>query len=346
MQFLEAVHAQGANLRSSRLVVLDAMAKLDLRPWRNGAMALVGMGASHNALLGAVHWFRANNIKACPYSSSEYCDAAGERLVDSVIGVSQSGRSVETLAALQRSNSLPRLVLTENLSLPICHYADCAVALGAMEDSPVYTLGFTATLQALGLIADSLREDSSQAGWEALPGHLETVIEESQPVVSQVVCALERAIAIDVIASASNLAAAAEGALIIREAARLPAAMYETREYLHGPMEAMDHNLALIAVGDRREVQVAQEVARRGGTAVLITTVAVTSEPGLWVIRLPPLTGIQLATLTIVPIQLLTSALALSRNLTISGFRYEQKDTKFAEVRPGSQSKELRDTYK
>ena len=328
----DAIHAQPENLRGSRAAVQDELSRLDLARWRGGTIGLIGMGASHNALIGALPGLRARGTSAHVFSASEFCDEKLERYVDGLIAVSQSGRSTETLAALEAGAGLPRLALTGDASAAIARRSEAHVSLALMEDSPIYTLGFTGTLQALGLLTAALTDDGLGSSWSQIPDAVERVLTDAAGFARRAAAALAEVSAVDVVSGGAHLAAAGETVLLLREACRLPAAVYETRQYLHGPMEPLQPGMALIAVGDKREVDLAIQAAGIGATALLLTTLDVAPRPGLHVYRLPALTGLELATLEIVPAQLLVGALATARGLSITGFRYEQRDTKVQEL--------------
>ena len=54
MRYIEAVRAQGKNLRISRSAVSGQLSSLDLAPWRDRRLGLAGMGASANAIAPAL----------------------------------------------------------------------------------------------------------------------------------------------------------------------------------------------------------------------------------------------------------------------------------------------------
>ena len=47
--------------------------------------------------------------------------------------------------------------------------ADVWLPLGALPDTPVATLSYTATLQTLGLLCDAVLSDAPDADWGSLP---------------------------------------------------------------------------------------------------------------------------------------------------------------------------------
>jgi glucosamine 6-phosphate synthetase-like amidotransferase/phosphosugar isomerase protein len=209
----------------------------------------------------------------------------------------------------------------------------------------VYTNGYTATLVACGLLADALTRapagasgaaaDGSAvdgAAWDALPGLVERVLAASEAPVARAAARLTSARMLDFVGQREHLAAAGEGALLVREGARVPTSAMDTYQYLHGPMEPLEPGAGCVVLGDGREVELARAAAATGATALLITTADVDDglDPGgnLVVLRLPKADPIQLAVLEALPIQLLTWRLARARGLAIEGFRYRQADTK------------------
>lgn len=113
-------------------------------------------------------------------------------------------------------------------------------------------------------------------------------------------------------------------------ALRLPAAPWDTLNYLHGPMESQDARTGLIAFGDGREVKIAQDVAGLGCPSVLVTR-RTDVEPAdrLAVIAVPDLGDeVADAVLAIVAAQLVAGGMQDAAGLTDCTFRYRQTDTK------------------
>ncbi len=71
MRYIEAVHAQGKNLRTSRAAVTDRLHSLDLAPWRNRRLAITGMGASTNAITAVLPSYWSAGLTAFGWLGSE-----------------------------------------------------------------------------------------------------------------------------------------------------------------------------------------------------------------------------------------------------------------------------------
>lgn len=327
--FLDAVGAQPGNLHRSAASVRAALSAQDLAPWRAAPLVAVGMGASSHALRPLVARLLAAGRQAVAI------DADAPTPLGALMAVSQSGASPETFDTLVRAPLAPRLVVTNVPDSPIGHLADAVVPLDLEQDSVAYTLGYTATLQALGMLADALLEDGEPAGrWDELPRLADGMLAATNEAVLGFLDRCGPLCAADVVGAGAGAAAAGEAALLLREACRLPAGSFSTRQYLHGPIEAAGPGVAVIVVGDDREIAVAQTVAEAGAATLLITTVDVNPTPGLTVIRVPALEPTARAVLEILPVQLLAGHLAARRGLAIDRFRYEQVDAKLAASPP------------
>jgi glucosamine--fructose-6-phosphate aminotransferase (isomerizing) len=345
MRYIEAVHAQGKNLRISRAAVTDRLHSLDLAPWRNRRLAVTGMGASTNAITSALPAYWSAGLTAFGWLGSELARAGQAAGADAVIAVSQTGKSAEIFSALgHMPDGCPRLVVTAVEDSPIGRRADAAIPLALLEDSTVRTLGYTGTVQALLLLRDALAPDFAPAtDWDQLADELERQLPPATKLAEELVPALRGVTAFDVVGSGIHAGTAAQGALLLREVCKLPAASYETYQYLHGPIEAAAPGRALIAIGGAREAKLAESMAAVGATVLLITAAdtpgPASGQPTMTVFGLPPASAAQdparpgpgdlaQAVLAIVPVQTVIGLLAEDLGCADGGFLHHQNDTK------------------
>ena len=325
MKFDEGIALQPQSLTASAESVRRSLA--EVAPIEPGALvALVGIGASEHVARSAAPVWRALGIRAVAVSAAEL-QGSELPLADVYVAMSESGRSAETVAALRGAPGR-RIGITNDPEAPLAEVVDEVIPLGSGPDSPIYTTGYTATLQAVGLLGEHWA--GTRSDWAALPEQVAQVTDESRTIVADVADAFQRARIVDVVATGASAATAGEGALMMRESARLHTAMHETFNYLHGPMEAVDAQAACVVVGAGRELRLARELAGLGCRTLLITTSKeVEDSDHLTVLRLPeppsPLAG---AVLEILPLQLLAAEVADRRGLRADGFRYEQDDIK------------------
>jgi fructoselysine-6-P-deglycase FrlB-like protein len=325
MRFEEGIHAQPHALaRSAEAVRAGLRQVAGLRAGE--VVALVGIGASEHIARSAASTWREAGIRAVSVSATELMSQRVP-LADVYVGLSESGRSAETVAALSTVGGR-RLGITNGPGSPLTEVVDEVLLLDSGPDSPVYTTGYTATLQAVGMLGDHWAGTTND--WATLPGHVEAVLASSAPVVDTLAKPFDEARMIDVIGSGTSSATAGEGALVLREAARAHTASHETYNYLHGPMEPLDAQTACLVVGDGRELRLAAEVSAIGCQTLLLTTrTDVSGGDDLTVLSLPA-AGSPLAqeVLQILPVQALAWRLADDRGLRVDGFRYHQDDTK------------------
>lgn len=326
-RFEDAVAAQGDSLRLSRQSVIHALSRMDLRPFQTGRLCFVGIGASSHALPAVVAFLTRHGRAAVSFDADEVPSLGEADFFDALVAVSQGGHSPETAAALAAAPFRPSIAVTAEPSSPVARLADAVISLGPLEDSTVYTMGFTATLQALGLLADRLCE--TYAGWDLLPQLVDETLDSSSDVIANLL--RHGYESIDFVASGAHLAAAREGALIVREAALVPSAWFPTRQYLHGPIEALSPDRLLVVLGDGREVALARQAADAGAGVLLVTGETSTADGGVPSVFLPPLDEVPLAVLEVLPLQLLAGGLARSKGLSIDSFRFPQDDTKLTE---------------
>ncbi|MHB0927354.1 MAG: SIS domain-containing protein [Candidatus Nanopelagicales bacterium] len=329
MRFHDGIQAQPEVLAASRDSITEGLK--GVAPLPPGALvSLVGIGASEHAAMSAAATWRELGIRAIAQSASDFLSGALP-LADVHVALSESGRSAETIAAMEKVST--RVVsITNGPASPLAKQADDLLLLASGPDSPVYTTGYTATLQALGLLGEHWA--AKPQPWEALPAQTRAVIDASEGVIAGLLEAFKSAQLLDVIGTRTSLASAGEGALMLRESARARTASHETQNYLHGPMEALDDNTACIIIGFGREVQLAGDVTAIGCPTLLITEREdVQSQGLLHVVQLPrQASPMARAVLEILPIQVLARQLADARGLAVDGFRYRQNDTKIGEV--------------
>ena len=176
--------------------------------------------------------------------------------------MSQTGKSAEVYAALQ-DTGCPRLVVTDVDDSPLTGLAEAVVPLSLLPDSNVRTIGYTGTIQALGLLRDAVagRDHTASADptWEDAADGLEALLPAAEELAEGLLPRLRGVTAFDVVGSGVHAGTALQGALLLREVCKLPATGYETYQYLHGPVEA-----AAARPGRRGDRRGTRGEARRG----------------------------------------------------------------------------------
>lgn len=324
MGFLEDVLAQPDNLAESRAIVLEALAGHRLLDEEGGPILFVGMGASGCATAVAAALCEQGRA-ALAYDAAELT-AGVAALAGTTVAVSATGRSPETVAV---ASSARRCVgVCNDTASPLAAAADVLVPLGSRAESGLSTLTYTATVQALGLLAS--RRGDGVRDWARLPGEAASLLGTADAAMRDVAerWAGSGVSAVDVVGHGVGRWSAEAAALLLREATWLPAAAYDTFAYLHGPVEAAERGLGCVVFGAERELALARDLASYGADVLLLTTGDVAPAEGLAVVRLPALPAPACAVPHILPVQLLAYRLATARGVPVETFRRRQPDTK------------------
>lgn len=307
------------------------------------SVVFAGMGASYAASALPVSLLSRAGVRATREIASEMRGAASpEHTV--VVGVSQSGRSPETVEFVERFPVHARLVLTNVAGAALSEVVDRPLDLGSEQDSYASTIGYTGTLVGLTVLAQRLLGASPEqavAVWDGIGTVVSRFEEVSAPVVAAVAESARTVVAADVVASGASRAASEAGALLLREVCRVPSSALVTRNYLHGEMESAGATLHVV-VGDGRERRLARTLADAGHLTLLVTTeetqvvddVYPTPLAGgpLHVLALPQVSAPVRVLLETVVLQQLAGALAEVRDVEIEDFVFEHDDTKIGGV--------------
>jgi glucosamine--fructose-6-phosphate aminotransferase (isomerizing) len=324
--FRNAILSQPENLRAGRDAFAEAVHEIDLPSLTHGTIVFSGIGASAHAVTPAVLALRAAGRRAFAISPQELKTTRASALGDAFVLVSQSGASVETVEALAQLDGAHAVAISARAESPLVEAAGAWLPLGPLEDTHVATLSYTATLQALGMLCDTLLGTAS--GWRELPDLAHKVLEETDSTVRQIAEDFASVVAIDAIGGGVAAASAGETALLAREALRVPAAGMETREYLHGPLEATDDRFGCVVFGRERELELAAELASFGAAVTLVTDQDAPPEPALHSIQIPNVASLATPVLQILPVQLLIDHVARLWGLEVRDLRRHQPDTK------------------
>jgi glutamine---fructose-6-phosphate transaminase (isomerizing) len=329
--FRQAIHRQPENLRAAAEAFAQALDGVDVRALCAGTIVLSGIGASAHALIPAMLALRAAGRRAFAVSAAELGEDSAARLGDAFVLVSQSGASAETVDALEHLGGAPVVAISANGDSPLARAADLWLPLGPLPDTPVATLSYTATLQALGMLCDALLgTDASDSAWDRLPDLAAEVLEHTDSACEKLAARFSAVRALDAVGGGPAHASAGETALLAREALRLAATGMETREYLHGPLEAVARDFGCVVFGRDREQGLAAELGSFGATVALISDTAPQEIDGVHVIGLPRVPRLAAPILQILPVQLLVEHTARRRGLEIAALTRHQQDTKVA----------------
>ncbi len=290
----------------------------------------VGIGASLAAACAPVWTLRARGVHSWRLGAGDH-PLPFPPSSHPVFGVSQSGRSAETLAVLETIPVSKRYAVVNVVPSPIADLASGLVDLGNIADSYASTIGFTATVAALGLIADAWQGGCVDEGWARIGDVVAVVERDLGPRIRALAPLFAAATSADFVGAGPYVGSAEAGALLFREVARIPSTGMSTRQYLHGAMESAGGGVHILFGGDR-ELAAAETLGGAGHPAILVTADDVDPGPLVHPVRLPALPPSQAAIAQIVVVQILVEAVAAVRKVAIEEFVFHNNDIKVPEL--------------
>ncbi len=252
-----------------------------------------------------------------------------------VVGVSQSGETADTLAALREAKrrGATTLGLVNVVGSTIAREVDGGIYLHAGPEIGVAsTKAFTSQIAALALLTlqlGRLRSLSILQGRQVvralaeLPGLVERVLARASAI-EQLAERLARATNVLYLGRGYNFPVALEGALKLKEISYLHAEGYPAAEMKHGPIALIDDLMPVVFVapGDavyQKVVSNVEEVKARGGRVIAIVTEGDTGVARLAddVVEIPETLDLLTPALTVLPLQLLAYYVAVRRGCNV-----------------------------
>jgi fructoselysine-6-P-deglycase FrlB-like protein len=207
-------------------------------------VTFVGIGASLGALAAPVAYLSANGVPSIRVNAGEVGEA---KLGGTVVALSQSGRSRETVAVMRNATG-PKLAVVNVTGSPLTAAADATLTLGDLSDSLASTIGFTASVMAVSMLCEIWKTGAVSPSWLTLGERAQAFLEANPETIRIVANLISRSAFLDFVAPYEHMGIAEANALLIREVVRVPAAPFETRQYLHGLMEATNAATAHILI--------------------------------------------------------------------------------------------------
>ena len=302
-------------------------------------ITITGCGTSHNAaMVGSLLLQRWAGIPTTTAIASEWCGSAP--LLDPgelVIGVTQSGETRDTVAALRLARDLgaPTIALTNAALSQATREADAVLRTHAgLEVGVAATKTFTSQVVAFALFALYMARargarstadlDQIEAELCRLPGLVtETIADVSEPVAAAAARHADRELFMYL---GRDLAypVAREGALKMKEISYIPADAYPAGEMKHGPLALLSEGTPVVCVATDSSVldkllSNLSEARARGATTLVVASagqhrVRDYADAVCW---LPPVHPDLQPVLAAVPLQLLAIEVAEARGLNV-----------------------------
>ncbi len=289
-------------------------------------VVLVACGTSYHAALVGKYWIEAlAQVPAEVELASEY--RARNPLVDPndlIVGVSQSGETLDTLEAVKvaKGGAAQVLAIANVLESAIPRASDGALYTHAGPEIGVAsTKCFTAQLTALFMLAiylgrrrrtlDSTRATEMLKGLLEIPALMREAVEE-EPKIKRIAHRLAGSQNVLFLGRGLSFPIACEGALKLKEISYIHAEGYAAGEMKHGPIALIDEKMPVIVIMPdddslERIVGNVQEAMARGGQVIAVTTKNTSNLDDLHLERIdiPKCMNELSPLLSIVPLQLL-----------------------------------------
>ena len=303
------------------------------------SILILACGTSYHAGLVARYWLEAVTGLPCNVEiASEYRyrnPAVDPKTL--VVGISQSGETADTLAALSYARSLG-----QGRSLGICNVAESALVRqtdlrfltrAGPEIGVASTKAFTTQLVALMLLTMTLAKlngkssDKGEREMIAAMRHLPVALQHALQVEPQVKAWAERfsekrhAL---FLGRGMHYPIAMEGALKLKEISYIHAEAYAAGELKHGPLALVDKDMPVVAIAPNDALleklkSNLQEVRARGGELYVFADAdsRIQESEGVHIIRLAEHAGLLSPILHTIPLQLLAYHVALQKGTDV-----------------------------
>jgi glucosamine--fructose-6-phosphate aminotransferase (isomerizing) len=301
-------------------------------------IVLVGMGTSlHAAMVGRHYFERITGIPAEVDNASEWRyrePVVGPETL--VVSVSQSGETVDTLAAMElaRERGCPQITIVNGIGSQATRMADGAIYTRCgLEIGVASTKTYVAGIAALYLLAAYMGQERGLIDRERMGGYLEPLAR--LPYLAGEV--LARADSIESLAHdfsryenflflgrGIHHPVAMEGALKLKEVSYIHAEGYPAGEMKHGPIALIDPEMPVVAVVPRGELRAKmlsniEQVKAREGTVIAIGVDGdeELKEKADRVVYVPETTELLSPVLTSIPMQLFAYDVAVRRGCDV-----------------------------
>ena len=313
----------------------SALHKINLAEFER--IILSGMGSSYYAVYPAFLELSKQATPVQPVNAAELLHSLQGMLATRTLLWlnSQSGRSAELVHLLERMESRPPaclLTFVNDVSSPLGQRADISIPIEAGEEATVSTKTYSnmlavnllaaiqlsggdvgSAIQGMRLAAEAM--ESYLADWEGRVLELDSMLGEFDELF--------------LIGRGASMSAVWNGSLINKEAAKSAFEGMHAADFRHGPLEIVSEGFAaLIFAGSSQTSGLNRELAREiisyGGKAIWLDSAP---EPEIPTILFPETSELARPLVEILPMQMLTLAMAKRRDIEPGKFRYVSKIT-------------------
>jgi glutamine---fructose-6-phosphate transaminase (isomerizing) len=302
-------------------------------------VVIVACGTSYHAgLVGryAIEWWARRPVEMDIASEFRYRNPVlSER--DLVIGISQSGETADTLAAMRlaRERGAKVLAITNIMGSQATRDADSVLFTRAgLEIGVAATKTFVAQVTAMYLFALKLAEIHGTLEPEvrrglvddlrSMPHLIATLVDEVEEPVRRIARHWKDTEFCLYLGRHIGLPICLEGALKLKEVSYIPTDAYAAGEMKHGPIALLDENTPVVCVAtdspvlDKMLSNIA-EVRARGAHVIAVATEGSgrVAEYAEEVVEVPAIDWVLQALFAVIPLQLLAYEIARARGLNV-----------------------------
>ncbi|MBO9639032.1 MAG: glutamine--fructose-6-phosphate transaminase (isomerizing) [Siphonobacter aquaeclarae] len=255
---------------------------------------------------------------------------------DVVLAISQSGETMDTLAAIELAKSRGAIILgicnVVGSSIPRITHAGAYTHAGP-EIGVASTKAFTAQVSVLTLMAiavarkkGNLHEDTFRRflfELERIPDKIEKVLKNADKV-KEISELFKDARNFIYLGRGLNFPVALEGALKLKEISYIHAEGYPAAEMKHGPIALIDEDMPVVFIATRDQsyekvVSNIQEVKARKGKVIAVVTEGDKLIPTMadHVVEIPVTHEVLMPLLSVIPLQLLSYYIAVMRGCNV-----------------------------
>jgi len=262
----------------------EALARLAAAP---GPVVFTGMGASYAACYPPVTALAGLGVQASMVDTAELLHFRRGLLGPGsiLVLVSQSGRSAEAVRLaeeLDRSSRPLLVTVTNGTGNPLAAAADVALDTRAGVEQGPSTGSFAACLVVLAAVAEVLGGRSVRdavgfvrASTEAAASAAGRLLADPEDAAEGLARWFDERPTVVMLGRGGARAASEVGALVLKEAARVPAEALESAQFRHGPLELAGPGLAAAVVATEPATRMldrslAAELARAGASVLVI----------------------------------------------------------------------------
>jgi glucosamine--fructose-6-phosphate aminotransferase (isomerizing) len=248
---------------------------------------------------------------------------------------SQSGRSAEPVYLLERIDSQPParlLTFVNDVSSPMGERADICLPIHAGGEATVSTKTYVNMLAVNLLAAIQLSGGSLEGAYSEMraTAHvMELYLKNWQAHVQELDSLLGDFDQLFLIGRGSSMSAVWNGSLINKEAAKSAFEGMHAADFRHGPLEMVAKGFAALIFAGPRETsalnrELGREIISYGGKAIWLDSVP---DPEIPTILLPETSELTRPLVEILPMQMLTLAMANRKHMDAGRFRHVSKIT-------------------